>query len=150
MVWSTRAGYAHLVPTPHLLYVSLNISMFLLHTCRTQKHSHRHLYVHSLPKHQCTHSHAHTPSYTNTHVLAAHIQVHTHSYYTCAPTATTHPHEHTQGSAICTPFLNPYSHMPISVRFTLEFHTHPCTQANKTYICKYICKHTHVSTKQSA
>lgn len=80
-----------------------HIFMFLLHTCRTQKHSHRHLYVHSLPKHQCTHSYAHTPSYTNTQILAAHIKVHTHScVHLCTHSHPLHPHEHTQGSAICT------------------------------------------------
>lgn len=48
-------------------------------------------------------TYAHTPSYTNTHILAAHIQVHTHSsVHLCTHSHPLHPHEHTQGSAICT------------------------------------------------
>lgn len=125
-----RAGYAHLVLTlTHGTHVSpfRHIFMFLLHTCRTQKHSHRHLYVHSLPKHQCTHSHAHTHPATLTPMYLQLIYKYIHTaVYTCAPQPPLHPHEHTQGSA--------YMHMHKSI-FTYahisQVHpgSHdPCTQ----------------------
>lgn len=114
-----------------------HIFRFLLHTCRTQKHSHRHLYVHSLPKHQCTHSYAHTPSYTNTQILAAHIQVHTHTcVHLCTP-VTLYTHMNTHRAQL-------YAHTHKSVfTYALISQVHPGSHAspypvNKTYIYKYM------------
>ena len=123
-----------------------HIFMFLLHTCRTQKHSHRHLYVHRLPKHQCTHSYEHTPSYTNTHILAAHIQAHTHSsVHLCAHSHPLHPHEHTQGSAIC-PHAQIHIHICPYQSGSPWFTCIPIPSKQNIYICISTCEHTHVST----
>lgn len=121
-----------------------HIFMFLLHTCRTQKHSHRHLHGHSLPKHQCTHSYAHTPCYTNTQILAAHIQVHTHScVHLCTHSHPLHPHEHTQGSTIRTRaqiriHICPYQ------SGSLWFTCIPVSSKQNIYIQVYVKTHTSV------
>ena len=128
------------------LKVMRHIFMFLLHTCGTQKHSHRHLYVHSLPKHQCTYLLMHTHPATPTPIYLQLIYKYIHTaLYTCAPTATLYTHMNTHRAQL-------YAHMHKSIfKYAHISQVHPGSHTspypvNKTYIYKYMWKHTHVST----
>lgn len=141
-----RSGYEH--PRAHACtcaHVSpfRHILMFLLHACRAQKHSHRYTHIptacrnisiHTLT---CTHPAAPTPKYMQLTQMYIHTAVNS-----CAPTATlVHPHEHTQGSALCT---CAQTDIHIAGRF-IRVHTHPRTQYMKhahTSTCE--CTHTSV------
>lgn len=92
--------------------------------------------------HTLMHTHPATP--TPMYLQLIYKYIHT-AVYTCAPTATLYTHMNTHRAQL-------YAHMHKSI-FTYAHisQVHPGSHAslypvNKTYIYKYICKHTHVST----